>query len=38
MGVKIMELDKEVVEEVHQKLRVKDIFLLGIQHVAAMCA
>lgn len=38
MGVKTMELEKNIVEEVHQKLEIKNMFLLGIQHVAAMCA
>ena len=39
MSTKTLDVNgKVVLEEVHQRLNTKDLFLLGIQHVAAMCA
>ncbi|MBC2850220.1 purine permease [Cetobacterium sp. 8H] len=37
MSVKVLEANEKV-EAVHQKLEYKSLFLLGVQHVAAMCA
>lgn len=38
MGVEVLELEKDVEQEIHEKLDIKSMFLLGVQHVAAMCA